>query len=239
MQKWKTPRKKTTKIKIPVTLLVVLVLVLGLFNGNYSSTESSKIGLSGYVSSHQVKSSNGTIEYKGVTYRVIEVDGGNLSGIREANVAVDVGFGDRIYWAFTNDHGQLVYVIADKIVLQDEDTESVNSKGRYYDDEAKVPGTERKDLDEGHVIADSLGGVANAYNITPQNSTLNRHGNQAYMEKVIRDAGGCDDFVATITYPDTTTQIPSKYKFEYLLNGTKIVDEFENRDPETIKQTDN
>ena len=37
------------------------------------------------------------------------------------------------------------------------------------------------------MIADSLGGVSNAYNITPQNSTLNRHGDQAYMEKAIRE----------------------------------------------------
>ena len=58
----------------------------------------------------------------------------------------------------------------------------------------KVSGVENKDLDEGHIIADSLGGVSNAYNITPQNSTLNRHADQAYMEKMIRDAGGCTDF---------------------------------------------
>lgn len=61
----------------------------------------------------------------------------------------------------------------------------------------------------GHVIADSLGGVSNAYNITPQDSTLNRDGDQAYMEKVIRDAGGRSNFTAVITYPSTTTQIPS------------------------------
>jgi DNA/RNA endonuclease G (NUC1) len=65
------------------------------------------------------------------------------------------------------------------------------------------------------VIADSLGGVSNAYNITPQNSALNRHGDQAYMEKWIRDAGGCTNFEAIITYPNTQTQIPSKYKFTY------------------------
>ena len=57
--------------------------------------------------------------------------------------------------------------------------EPVNASGRYCNDEAKVPGVEEPDLDEGHVIADSLGGVSNAYNITPQNSTLNRHGDQA------------------------------------------------------------
>lgn len=87
-------------------------------------------------------------------------------------------------------------------------------------------------MDEGRVIADSLGGVSNAYNITPQNSTLNRHGDQAYMEKVIRDAGGCTDFTAIITYPDTTTQIPSHYSYTYTLNGNVINDEFDNVNPD-------
>lgn len=114
-------------------------------------------------------------------YKLIEVDGGDLSGNREPNVVVDIGFGDREYWAFTNEHGQLVRVVADEIILQDDNNEPVKSNGRYYSDEAKVPGVESDNLDEGHVIADSLGGVSNAYNITPQESTLNRHGDQAYM----------------------------------------------------------
>ena len=116
-------------------------------------------------------------------YKLIEVDGGDLSGYREPNVVVDIGFGDREYWAFTNEYGQLVRVIADEIILQDDSNEPVLSSGRYYSDEAKVPGVESDVLDEGHIIADSLGGVSNAYNITPQDSTLNRHGDQAYMEE--------------------------------------------------------
>lgn len=178
-----------------------------------------------------------TIQYKGVTYKIISVEGGDLSGDRQANVAVNIGFGDRDYWAFTNEYGQLVTVIADKIILQDDKTEPVNSNGRYYADEAKVRGTERKDLDEGHVIADSLGGVSNAYNITPQNSTLNRYGDQAYMEKVIRDAGGATDFIATISYPNSKTQIPSHYHYEYVLQGNKIIDDFDNVDPDEVNKT--
>ncbi len=165
-------------------------------------------------------------------YKLIVVDGGNLSGHREPNVVVDIGFGDREYYAFTNEYGQLVKVIAKEIILQDDSTEPVTSSGRYYQDEAKVPGVESRILDEGHVIADSLGGVSNAYNITPQNSTLNRHGDQAYMEKVIRDAGGCTEFVAIITYPDTTTQIPSHYSYTYTINGNVINDEFDNVNPD-------
>lgn len=183
---------------------------------------------------HSDSDNSDNYKYDGRTYKIIQIDGGNMSGERQPNVAVDIGFGKRVYWGLTNKYGQLVYVIADKITLQDDKTEPVTSEGRYYKDEAKVPGTERSDLDQGHVIADSLGGVSNAYNITPQNSTLNRHGDQAYMEKVIRDAGGCEKFVATITYPDTKTQIPSKYRYEYVLKGKTIVDEFKNVDPDVV-----
>jgi hypothetical protein len=165
-------------------------------------------------------------------YKIIEVDGGDLSGDREPNVAVDIGYGDREYWAFTNKYGQLIKVVANEIILQDDTNEPVDNNGRYYPDEAKVPGVESDSLDEGHVIADSLGGVSNAYNITPQDSTLNRHGDQAYMEKVIRDAGGCTDFEAIITYPDTKTQIPNKYKYTYTIKGNVVVDEFENVNPD-------
>jgi len=167
-------------------------------------------------------------------YKLIEVDGGNLSGYRQPNVVVDIGYGDREYWAFTNEHGQLVRVIADEIILQDDQNEPVLSSGRYYSDEAKVPGVESDNLDEGHIIADSLGGVSNAYNITPQASTLNRHGDQAYMEDAIRKAGGATKFEAIITYPNTETQIPSHYEYTYTIRGNKIVDSFDNVNPDEV-----
>lgn len=167
-------------------------------------------------------------------YKRIEVDGCDLSGHREPNVVVDVGYGDREYWAFTNEHGQLVRVIADEIILQDDSNESVSSSGRYCSDEAKVLGVESDVLDEGHVIADSLGGVSNAYNITPQDSTLNRHGDQAYMEDAIRKAGGATNFEAIITYPNTDTQIPSSYQYTYTLKGNVIVDKFDNVNPDEV-----
>lgn len=170
-------------------------------------------------------------------YKLIEVDGGNLSGHREPNVVVDIGYGDRKYFAFTNEHGQVIRVIADKITLQDDRTEPVTSSGRYYSDEAKVAGVERADLDEGHIIADSLGGVSNAYNITPQESTLNRHGDQAYMEDAIRKAGGATNFEAIITYPNTETQIPSSYKYTYTLRGNVIVDTFDNVNPDKVNES--
>ncbi|WP_284141790.1 DNA/RNA non-specific endonuclease [Virgibacillus sp. LDC-1] len=170
-------------------------------------------------------------------YELIEVDGGDLSGYRESKVVVDIGFGEREYWAFTNEYGQLVRVIADEIILQDDSNEPVLSSGRYYSDEAKVPGVESDILDEGHIIADSLGGVSNAYNITPQESTLNRHGDQAYMEKSIRDAGGATNFEAIITYPNTKTQIPSSYQYTYTLMGNEIVDTFDNVNPDEVNES--
>ena len=188
---------------------------------------SESAGSSAYSESAEPQSS---VSLDG--YALIEVYGGELSGYRAANVVVDIGFGDREYWAYTNEHGQLVRVVAAEIILQDDATEPVNSNGRYYDDEANVPGTENSNLDQGHVIADSLGGVANAYNITPQDSVLNRHGDQAYMERNIVQAGGATNFEAIITYPDTTTQVPSSYKYTYTINGYQVVDEFQNVNPD-------
>lgn len=185
-----------------------------------------------YTLSHSEWLFNTTKELGYLKNIIIDVDGGDTSSSRQSNVAVDVGFGTREYWAYTNEYGQLVAVIAEKIILQDESTEILLGDGRYYTDEADVPGTEKIDLDNGHVIADSLGGVSNAYNITPQNSTLNRKGDQAYMEEWIQKANGADNFIAIITYPNATTQIPSHYSFSYIINGNKVTDEFDNKNPE-------
>lgn len=186
------------------------------------------------TSTPTLTSVNGDFDYS--KYTLIVVDGGDMSGYRKPNVRVDIGFGDREYWAFTNEYGQLIRVEAKNITLQNPNIEHVLSSGRYYSDEAKVPGTERQELDEGHVIADSLGGVSNAYNITPQDSILNRHGDQAYMEKVIRDTGGCTDFVAVIQYPNSKTQIPNHYKFTYKIQGRSITDEFDNVNPDKVNK---
>ena len=204
-----------------------------------TTTNSEKEETITKVEDKQVQEEKATESKKDLLagYKLIEVDGGNLSGHREPKVVVNIGFGDREYYSFTNEHGQVIRVIADKIVLQDDSTEPVTSAGRYYSDEAKVPGVESSVLDEGHVIADSLGGVSNAYNITPQDSTLNRHGDQAYMEDAIRKAGGATNFEAIITYPNSDTQIPSHYKYTYTIKGNKIVDEFDNGNPDEVNKS--
>jgi len=220
---------KATSLDVPATIIDGRTMVPARF---VAESTGAKVGWDNATKTVQIEriSNQNVDSFNGNTY--INIDGGNLSGHRLPNVVVDIGYGDREYWAYTNEHGQLVRVVADEIVLQNENTESVLDTGRYYHDEAKVPGTEHPDFDEGHVIADSLGGVSNAYNITPQNSTLNRHGDQAYMEKTIRDAGGATDFEAIITYPNTKTQIPSRYKYTYTIMGHRIVDEFDNINPD-------
>ena len=196
-----------------------------------SVTESTEQAQSSQESSGDLGSPDTT------NHTLIKVDGGDTSGHRQSNVVVNIGHGNRDYWAYTNAHGQLVRVTAKEIILQNDETEDVNSSGRYYSKMADVPGVGAKyGYDRGHVIADSLGGVANAYNITPQEATLNRHGDQAYMERNIRDAGGATDFEAIITYPDTNTQIPSHYEMRYTIKGNRVVDKFENKNPDKVNQ---
>jgi hypothetical protein len=126
-----------------------------------SSSIKSSVEVASVVTDTKESKENEEVYSESVSfdgYALIEVYGGELSGYRAANVVVDIGFGDREYWAYTNEFGQLVRVVAAEIILQDDATEPVNSNGRYYDDEANVSGTENSNLDQGHVIADSLGG---------------------------------------------------------------------------------
>lgn len=157
----------------------------------------------------------------------------SLSGSRQKNVVADIGAGDRQYYARTNEYGQVVEAYAADIEIQDDKSEDVKSSGRYCNDEAKVPGIEDPDLDEGHMIADSLGGESNAYNITPQDSYLNRRGEQYQMEDEIREAeqNGQDvtNFDYKVTYPNTRTQTPSKYSVSYDINGNSKTISFNNK----------
>lgn len=171
-------------------------------------------------------------------YTVYEVDACDTTTKRKPNAKVDVGFGEKVYWAYTNEYGQLVRISADEIFLQDEENEPVTDKGRYCNDIADVPGTELKQYQRGHIVADSLSGNSNVYNITPQEAYLNMHGNQSYMEDQIRKALNAGlpvtDFEAIITYPNNETQIPNHYKYTYKINGELIVDEFDNVDPRSV-----
>lgn len=161
----------------------------------------------------------------------------DTTGTRKANVMVDIGYGNRAYFARTNEYSQVVEVFAKNIELQDDDNEKVDVAGRYCSEEAMVPGIEVGDMDEGHIIGDALGGVSNAYNITPEESQLNRYGKQADLEETIRSnetrGQQVTDFHGLITYPDNLTQVPSAYAFTYQVNGVEQSISFDNSVPET------
>lgn len=165
-----------------------------------------------------------------------EVDYCDTSGITNGNTIVDIGVDtdnvSRNYYSSTNEFGQVYQVIASDLFLQTDDIEDVNSKGRYCDDEANVPGTELSNFDEGHIIADSLGGSSNAYNIVPQESNLNRYGTQAVMEEEIRQAlangSSVTNFKAELSYPNATTRTPNHYKYTFEIDGVFIIYEFDN-----------
>ena len=55
------------------------------------------------TSAPAITSVNGDFDYS--KYTLIAVDGGNMSGYRKPNVRVDIGFGEREYWVFTNEYG--------------------------------------------------------------------------------------------------------------------------------------
>lgn len=51
----------------------------------------------------------------------ISIDACDLSGNRRANAIVDIGYGDREYYAYTNEYGQMVKVTASQIIIQNKD----------------------------------------------------------------------------------------------------------------------
>ena len=155
----------------------------------------------------------------------LSIDTCDLSGKRQPNVRVDIGVDttqiNREYYGYTNKNSQLVKVEAKELFLQTKEEEK--HKGRYCKDEAKVPGTEKPDLDEGHVIADALGGASNAYNITPQKSNVNRTGGSQYnleqeLISLLKSGVRITNVVVLITYPDDHTMTPSSYEFRWSQN---------------------
>jgi hypothetical protein len=139
-----------------------------------------------------------------------------LSGYRESKVVVDIGFGNREYWAFINEYGQLVRVIADE--HQSDSIKPVLSSGRYFSNEAKVPGVESNVLSEGHILADPLGGVSNAYNI-PLHKIVHSTDKVIKFTWKVRIVRQLEllIFEAIFTYPNTEKQIPSSYQYTFIL----------------------
>lgn len=58
--------------------------------------------------SQSVESEQSAVSHDG--YTLVEADGGDINGYCVANAVVDIGYGDREYWTYTNEYGQLVRV---------------------------------------------------------------------------------------------------------------------------------
>lgn len=134
---------------------------------------------------------------------------------RNPNVKVDIGAGDRSYYAYTNEYSQLAFITADQIIVQNESTDGVTDSGKYCDQPAEISGDGTPKL----VIADSLGGASNAYNVI---SSINAYSQLEQIENEILAYGQATDFRVAISYQNTETNTPSTLEFSYKLGEDTV-----------------
>lgn len=181
---------------------------------------------------YKVKSYTSTTKRSG--YKTKEVSVCDMTTTRAENVVVDIGFDskytNRDYYGYTNKYGQLTLVEASQVIAQNENYEDVvagrsglGAELRYCKTEAQVTGSKPAEYDRGHVLADSMGGVANAYNITPQIEEINVNGAQHQMEQMFRVAFAnkqtVTDFQMKMSYKNKNTNIPYKYAVKFKIDG--------------------
>lgn len=156
--------------------------------------------------------------------KLLEADTCDLTGLRQPNVKVNIGYGKRNYFGYTNQFAQLVYVEAKNLIIQNED-DTLLIKGRYCKNEAFIPGCESPYLDQGHIIADKLGGVSNAYNITPQAKYLNTVGEYSKAEdqiyKALISGISVTDFKCKIIYKNNQSMVPIRYELSYTIGDNQ------------------
>lgn len=139
------------------------------------------------------------------------------------NVKVNIGAGDREYYAYTNEHGQLQYITADTITIQDEQSEVVNADGNYCDQPADI--AKDTGYTNTYIIADSLGGASNAYNLIPGGISTS---NLAEIENDILENGGATEFNAYFEYSDSETNVPHTIQISYKINEGLVEYQFNN-----------
>lgn len=160
--------------------------------------------------------------------QLLTVSACDLEGSRVANAKVDIGYGDRQYFGYTNQYGQLAYVTAASIIPQYKSEEQANN--RYCDGQANVDQA-YDPYNRGHAIGDALGGVSNAYNIFPQLSSVNGgiyNDNEMSLNEVIDNGGSVTDFEMTFVYSSSSTNIPSSYSLSYKVNGVETTKQYNN-----------
>lgn len=228
----KQRRAKKQKQNMQATLLGVLI-ILGIFfvqEAGALDTFLQTIGTTNTKQATNVETVNNTTAADSIiepnidqllTNTEIATDSCDSSGNRQANVKANIGYGSRNYYGYTNEYSQLVYVQADSLLLQNSSTEDLTEDGRYCEEQANVEGASDP-YNRGHAIGDALGGDSNSYNIFPQLSSING-GAYNDVERELQDTlyngGSVTNFELKLTYPNSSTNIPSKYTMSYELNG--------------------
>lgn len=201
-----------TAVKTPIGNNLLEVL------GDYSSPVSSTASNSSNAKTVTDKIIEPNIEQL-MSNTEVYVDSCDTNGNRQPNAKANIGYDFRNYYGYTNEYSQLVYIQADSLTEQYKSEE--NSKNRYCDAQANVDGANGS-YNRGHGIGDALGGDSNAYNIFPQLSSVNSGGyNDIEMElqNTLYNGGSVTNFELKLTYPNSSTNIPSSYTMSYNLNG--------------------
>lgn len=153
----------------------------------------------------------------------IQVSACSYNVTRSPNAKVNIGLGDRKYYAYTNEYAQLAFISADQIIVQDESSEAVDESGQYCSEIAEVDG------DTGTtpktVISDSLGAASNSYNVIPAASA---YSGLESIENEILASGGATDFRAYFTYPDSESNTPNLIDISYKLGSTLVEYQYNN-----------
>lgn len=242
---WQRKKKKQGKTFFMSTVLFAILMYLSvtttIFDGVYDKLGIHMPEPQGYSVNSILNdnTSNGSTSNEAAitpnvdklkTNSVIYVDSCDLSGNRQPNVKVNIGYGSRVYYGYTNEYSQLAYVQADSLQLQNSSTENLTSYGRYCDSQANVNGASGN-YNRGHAIGDALGGDSNAYNIFPQLINTNE-GAYNDVERKLQDTlyngGTVTNFELKLTYPNSSTNIPSSYTMSYYLNGVYDEHSFNN-----------
>lgn len=154
--------------------------------------------------------------------KLINIDVCSQSIVREPNVKVDIGYGNRAYYGYTNEYGQLVYVTADSLQLQNSNTEQLID-GQYCNTQTNESNTS-DEYNSGHAIGDELGGVSNSYNLFPQLTEMN-NGKfkelEQHIESAMYQGSEVTDLRIEISYSSPEDTIPYSYEISFKIDNTE------------------
>ncbi len=233
---------RKTRKRNKTIFFIILIFAILIVAGVKTSIGNDLLEVIGDYSSPVSSTAINSSDANAVTDKIIEpnidqlisntevyVDSCDTNGERQPNVKANIGYGSREYYGYTNEYSQLVYVQADSLQLQNSSTEPLVG-GRYCDAQANVGGASGN-YNRGHGIGDALGGDSNAYNIFPQLSSVNGgdyNDIEMNLQSALYNGGSVTNFELKLTYPNSSTNIPSRYTMSYSLNGEYKEHKFNN-----------